>query len=96
MTPRRMLALVSRVRRRAVGVDDPGVGRGALGDEAQVVDEPGLDGAGLPRLLLGQHIGQQADGLDVAAAPAVLRRGDDADALGRPGLGGGAVDAAWR
>ena len=64
---------------------------GALGDQANVVDEPGLVGARLLGRLLGQRIGQQADGLDVAAAPAVLRRGDDADALGGLGLGAFAV-----
>ena len=36
----------------AVGVQDPGVGRSAFGDQAQIVDEPGLVGAGLPRPLL--------------------------------------------
>src|SRR3712207_7947150 len=51
---------------RALAVDDPGVGRGALGDQAQLVDQPGLGGARLLGRLLGQRVGQQAHRLDVA------------------------------
>ena len=42
VTPRRMAVSIWRVMTAPVLVDDPGVGRRALGDEAVVVDEPGL------------------------------------------------------
>ena len=51
-----------------------------------------LRGPGLACGLFGQGVGQQADGLDVAAAPAVVRQGDHAHALRRLGLGRGVID----
>ena len=80
-------AAVGRPRHQdALGGDDPGIGRGALGDEAVAVDEPRLERPGLPRLLLGEHVRQQRHRLDVDALPAVVGDGDDRDALRRPRL----------
>ena len=66
----------------AVAADDPGIRRGAFGDAALRVDEPGLARALLARGLLGQHIRQQRDRFDVDALPADVGHGDDGDAVG--------------
>ena len=66
---------------RAGRRDDPGIGRGGFGDDAVLVDEPGVARALLDRRLPRQHVGQKPDRLDVDAAPAVVRHADDGDAL---------------
>ena len=65
----------------AVGIaaDHPGVGRRALGDLTLRVDHPGLVGPGFGGSLLGQHVGQQRDALDVRPRPALVRPGDHVD-----------------
>ena len=68
--PRRIAEVAGWVTMSALAIHDPGVARRALGDKALVVDQPGLVGAGFRRLLLGEHIGQQAGGLDVRPFPA--------------------------
>ena len=54
----------------AVLAYDPGIGGASFGDEAVFIHLQGLEGTGLLCLLLGQHIGQQGNRLDVAPLPA--------------------------
>src|ERR1700683_1164945 len=63
--------------------DDPGVGRGRLGDETGFVNKTGVASALVNGRLPRQHVRHQSDGLDVDAAPAVFRDADNRDALGR-------------
>ena len=89
--PARMPLSVCAAHQLAVLGHDPGVGRGALGHPALAVDQPGLVGAALARRLLGEHVGQERDGLDVAASPADVGLALDRDAGPRIGLGALAV-----
>ena len=81
--PARIERSAARVTSIAVGGDDPGVRRGPLGDHAVVVDQPGLEGAGLHRPLLRQHVRQQRHRLDVGSPPPLIGRRDHADAAPR-------------
>ena len=81
VTPLRIALSAARVTTVVVGGHDPGVGRGAFGDPPVAVDLPGFVGAGLARLLLAEHVGDQRDRFDVAALPADIRDGDDRDAV---------------
>ena len=66
----------SRVTTLPSRVHDPGIGRGAFGDKAVLVHQPGFEGARALRRRLGQKVGQQLRRLDVAAAPALVGLGD--------------------
>lgn len=53
----------------ATGVNDPGIGRGALRDQAILVHKPGFLSALLFGRLLRQDIRKEGDRLDVATGP---------------------------
>ena len=61
VTPRRIPASAERVTIVPPAVTIQALVDDAFGDEALGVDEPRLVGPGFPCLLLGQHVGQQAD-----------------------------------
>src|SRR5690606_41914075 len=63
----------------ALAVEDPGIGRGTLGDIAIGVDEPRIVGAALLGALLGHAGREQHDGLDIAIGPADIGRALDRD-----------------
>ena len=73
---------VVAVRRRADLALDDHVhgGRGALGELA-VLEQDGLECAGIDREPLEQNVREQRGRLDVAPRPARVRRGDRRDAL---------------
>ena len=81
VTPPRISGPSGRVIRRPSPVDDVGIRARALGDAALRVEQPDLAAAGLGRLLPRQDVGQQAHRLDVAALPALVGQGDNADTL---------------
>ena len=80
----------------AVPGDDPGIDRGAFGDGAALINEPGFAGALVERRLPRQHVGQKSDGLDVDAAPAVVRHADDRNARGGERLVALAIESGAR
>ena len=102
VTPRRIAWSACRVNQRAVGGDNPGVGRGALGDETITVDEPSLEGARLARRLLGQHVGQKLQRLYVRVSPALVGQRDHRHAALGVGLADTRIerfradDETWR
>src|ERR1700722_13090063 len=65
----------------AVVGHNPGVGRGAFGDIAILVEKPRFAGVPLDSRLPCQHVGQKSDGLDFYAAPAIIRHAPDRNAL---------------
>ena len=64
--------------------DDEHIAGGAL-ENLAIANQNGLCGAGVYGVLAQQHIGQQGNGLDIAAVPANVLDRDRLDAVGRHG-----------